>query len=222
MKQRLDSIIKKLKVKVQKFFGNDKSGHSIDHLERTLKYATFLQSKEGGDLIVIGISAFIHDIHRIMSDELGRYVSPEESLPVVEEFIADIRLTNEQKDHILLAVKHHEDYNFSGGEKAHDIESKIVQDADNLDAIGAFGLVRVLKYGINYNLLEYDPNTPLYNNEYVEGTRDASTIHHIHNKLMRLGDYMNTKTAHHIAKNKTKILKDFVDMYIKEFNGEFE
>ena len=222
MHKRLENIIKKLRIKVEKFFGKDKSGHSIDHLERTLKYATFLQSKEGGDLLVIGISAFVHDIHRIMSDELGRYVSPEESLPVVEEFIADIKITEEQKNHILHAIKHHEEYNFSSGKKVTDIESKILQDADNLDAIGAVGLVRVLKYGINYNLLEYDPKTPLYNNDFVEGVRDASTIHHIFNKLMRLGDNMNTKTAKKISKNKTKLLKDFVDMYVQEFNGEYE
>ena len=222
MHKRLDNIIKNLRIKVEKFFGKDKSGHSIDHLERTLKYATFLQSKEGGDLLVISISAFIHDIHRIMSDELNRYVSPEESLPVVEEFIADIKITEDQKNHILHAIKHHEEYNFSSGKKVTDIESKILQDADNLDAIGAIGLVRVLKYGINYNLLEYDPKTPLYNNDFVEGVRDASTIHHIYNKLMRLGDNMNTKTAKKISKNKTKLLKDFVDMYVQEFNGVHE
>jgi len=146
MDKKLETIINRLRKKVENFFKCDKSGHNIDHLERTLKYATFLQSKEGGDILVIGISAFIHDIHRIMSDKLDRYVSPEESLSVVEDFISDIKITEEQKTHILHAIKHHEEYNFSSGKKVKDIESKILQDADNLDAIGAIGLVRVLKY----------------------------------------------------------------------------
>jgi len=222
MDKKLETIINRLRKKVENFFKCDKSGHNIDHLERTLKYATFLQSKEGGDILVIGISAFIHDIHRIMSDKLDRYVSPEESLSVVEDFISDIKITEEQKTHILHAIKHHEEYNFSSGKKVKDIESKILQDADNLDAIGAIGLVRVLKYGFNYNLTEYDPRIPLYNNDFIEGIKDASTLHHIYNKLMRLGKYMNTKTAKELAKNKTRLLKDFVDMYILEFNGQYE
>ena len=60
--------IDKLRDKIDNYFKKDASGHSIDHLERTLNYALYLQSKEGGDAVVVGISAFIHDIHRIMGN----------------------------------------------------------------------------------------------------------------------------------------------------------
>ena len=60
--------------------------------------ALYLQSKEGGDRIVVGISAFIHDIHRIMEIEQHRFVSPKESLPVVEEFLKDIDITESSGD----------------------------------------------------------------------------------------------------------------------------
>ena len=85
----VNKLIEQLREKVKEYFQSDASGHNIDHLERTLKYALYLQSKEGGDIVVICVSAFIHDIHRIMSAEKGRFVSPKESLPVVEEFIKD-------------------------------------------------------------------------------------------------------------------------------------
>ena len=62
---------------------------NIDHLERTLNYALYLQSKEGGDIVVVAVSAFIHDIHRILGAEQKRFVSPKESLPVVESFLDD-------------------------------------------------------------------------------------------------------------------------------------
>ena len=221
--ESLDLIIEKLRVKVRKFFDKDASGHNIDHLERTLKYALYLQSKEGGDRVVIGISAFIHDIHRILSLEQNKFVSPKESLPVVKTFIDDIDITAEQKEHILYAIEHHEEYSFGeGGVKVNDIESKILQDADNLDAIGAMGIVRTFKYGMAHNVVDFNPNVPLYQNKYDESKEDVSTIHHINNKLVRLGENMNTETAKNLAKKKTKLMKDFLKMYIEETTGIFE
>ena len=192
----VNEIIDKLRKKVEVYFTKDASGHNIDHLERTLNYALFLQSKEGGDEVVVAISAFIHDIHRILGLEQNRFVSPKESLPVVEEFLKDLDITNEQKQHILYAIEHHEEYSFGqGGVQVKDIESKILQDADNLDAIGAIGIVRNFKYGFAHGLPDYISSVPLYQNEFTESKNDISTIHHMNNKLLRLGQYMNTKTA---------------------------
>ena len=219
---RLNTILEQLRAKINSYFSKDATGHNTDHLERTLNYALYLQSKEGGDKIVVAVSALIHDVHRIMSGVQGRFVSPKESLPVVAEFLNDLELTDEQKQHILNAVEHHEEYSFNNkGVTVTDIESKILQDADNLDAIGAIGLVRVLRFGQTNNRVEYDPSVPLYQREFEEGMHEASTIHHIYNKMLRLGDHMNTKTARKLAKKKTKLMAQFVDMYIQEFNGEF-
>jgi uncharacterized protein len=122
----------------------------------------------------------------------------------------------------LHVIEHHEEYNFSSKGNVEDIESLIVQDADNLDAIGAIGLVRVLKFGIVNNCVEYDPSIPLEHTDFVEGHDDPSTLHHIYNKIARLGDYMNTKTALKLAKKRSKIIKDFVNMYINEYDGVVE
>jgi len=219
---KLQVIIQKLRIKAKDYFDKDASGHNVDHLERTLKYALYLQSKEGGDKLVIGISAYIHDIHRIMSNEYGRYVSPQESIPIVEMFINDLDLTKEQKEHILHAVEHHEEYKFGKeGVSVFDIESLILQDADNLDMCGAVGIVRAFKYGFLNGMMDYNPDVPLYNNSFSESKNDASTIHHIHNKLLRLADNMNTKTAKKLASKKTKLMKDFLKMYIEETTGNY-
>lgn len=219
----INELIDSLRTKVKEYFDKDASGHNIDHLERTLKYAMYLQSKEGGDIVVIGVSAFIHDIHRILSTEQKRFVSPKDSLPVVSEFLKDLDITETQKEHILYAIEHHEEYAF-GKESVsvEDIESKILQDADNLDAIGAIGIVRTFKYGMAHNVIEYDPTVPLYQNEYSESKGDASTIHHINNKLLRLGQYMNTATAKELAGKKIDLMKTFMQLYIEESTGKFE
>lgn len=223
--ENIYQIIDNLRDKVKQYFSKDASGHNIDHLERTLAYALYLQSKEGGDKIVVGVSAYIHDIHRILQAEKGCFVSPKESLPVVETFLQNLDITDKQKQHILYAIEHHEEYNFgNGGVTVTDIESKILQDADNLDAIGATGIIRTFKYGMAHNIIDYDPSVPLYQNEYSEDMQkhDASTIHYINNKLLRLGEYMNTQTAKNLAKKKTDLMKDFMQMYIEEVTGDIK
>ena len=59
----LEEYIEKLKPFVIELFKNDSSGHDISHLERTMKLSLSIQEKEGGDRIIIGISAFLHDVH---------------------------------------------------------------------------------------------------------------------------------------------------------------
>ncbi len=219
---KLEKHIKKLTQKVNDFFKNDASGHNIGHLKRTMNYALYLQKREGGDREVVGVSAFIHDIHRILSTQKGRWVSPKESLPVVEEFVNDLDLSDAQKAHILHAIEHHEEYSFGKDKVAvDDIESKILQDADNLDTIGAIGIVRCFQYGFAHDMPTYTTEVPLYRNEFSEGKHDVSSIHHIYNKLLRLGSYMNTQTAKELAKEKTQFMEEFCKRFIDEFEGNF-
>jgi len=135
--------------------------------------------------------------------------------------IADLNLTQKQKDHICHCVEFHEQYNF-GTHKVtvKDIETLIVQDADNLDAIGAIGIMRCIQYNTTYNVPMYLPNIPLYQNEYNETVaiaNDCSCIHHINNKLMRLGEHMNTKTAKEMAIEKTDFMQKFIDMVVRDW-----
>ena len=66
----LEKYIEQLKPIVLDYFKKDSSGHDISHLERTMRTALYLQEKEGGDKIIIGISSFLHDVHRILQKRL--------------------------------------------------------------------------------------------------------------------------------------------------------
>ncbi len=222
MQERLNKNIAILREKLKDQYNADKTGHTADHLERTLAYALNIAQKEGGNIVVIGVSAYVHDVHRIMGAELGRFCAPAESLDRVAQIIADLDLTKEERVHILYAVEHHEEYSF-GKEKVtvSDIESKILQDADNLDATGAIAIIRSFRYGLAHGMPDYDPTVNFYQNEYSESVNDKSTLHHLYNKSLRIGDFMHTQTAKEIAKEKMKLIKDFIDLYVKEFNCDF-
>ncbi len=220
--ERLNKNLDILRSVLKEQFDKDKTGHSADHLERTLAYAIKISQKEGGDINIIGVSAYIHDVHRLMGAELGRFCSPEESLPKVRELLDMLDLSEGEKERITHAVKHHEEYSF-GKEKVTvtDLESMILQDADNLDATGSIAIIRSFRYGSAHGMPDYDPNVEFYQNEYSESVNDRSTIHHLYNKSLRIGNYMHTQTAKEIAKEKMKLIKDFIELYVKEYNCDF-
>lgn len=217
----LEEYIEKLKPFVIELFKNDSSGHDISHLERTMKLALHIQKKEGGDRLIIGIAAFLHDVHRIMQNETGKFVSPKDSLSTVRKILANVNLNEEQINKICYCIEYHEEYNWNGN-NVDNLETLILQDADNLEAIGAIGIGRTFNYGGSHNIAMFDENVELNeNNDYSEaGGNDASTIHHFYHKLFKLKDNMNTLTAKKIAEDRIEFMKKFVEEFLKEWNGE--
>ncbi len=217
----LEEYIDILRPYVLEMFSNEASGHDINHLERTMKIALYLQKKEGGERLIIGIAAFLHDIHRIMQNErYGEFVIPKESIPRIRKILSHVDLTEEQKRKICYAIEYHEEYNWNDNNVT-DINTLILQDADNLDAIGALGIARCFSFCGAHNIPMYNSDIPLTTNEnYNETKNDISGMHHFYHKLLWLGDYMNTQTAKEIAKERTNIMKKFAENFLKEWEGQ--
>ena len=218
----LEVYIEKIMPIIKEMCKDTTGCHDLNHFLRTMKLALYLQSKEGGDEIIIGISSFLHDVHRLIQSKTKKYVTPKESLDKVLEIIkeAKLDLSNEQISEILFCIEHHEDYNWNGN-NVDDINALILQDADNLDAIGAIGIGRSFGYAAINNQPFYDEKIPLEKFDgYEEKLKDVSNIHFLNNKLIKLGDNMNTKTAKAIAKSRVRFINDFIDEYIKEWNVE--
>ena len=218
----IEKYIEELKPYVMELFKNDSSGHDISHLTRTMNTALYLQEKEGGDRIVIGIAAFLHDVHRIMQNESGQFVSPKDSIPKIKSILSNTDLKEDQINKICYAIEYHEEYNWNGN-NVDDINTLILQDADNLDAIGAIGIGRTFLYGGAHNVVMYDDKIPLNeDNNYSESNgNDPSTIHHFYHKLFKLGDNMNTETAKQIARKRTQYMQEFVQEFLNEWNANY-
>ncbi len=221
----LEKYISILRPKVLELFKEDSSGHDITHLERTMNTALFIQQYENGDRVIVGISAFLHDIHRIMQNESGKFVSPKDSLEKVKELLSITDLSQEQISKILHCIEFHEEYNWNNpSNKENDINTLILQDADNLDAIGAIGIGRTFLYSGAQGIAMYDSSGGLeMHDDYSEEKGyDESTIQHFYNKLFKLGDNMNTNTAKKLAERKTNFMKEFVEEFLTEWNGDYK
>jgi uncharacterized protein len=157
-----------------------------------------------------------------MQNETGIFVPPEDSLDTIRDILSKIDLSNEVVEKICYCIEYHEQYNWNGN-NVKDINTLILQDADNLDAIGAIGIGRTFSYGGAHNVVMYDPSSPLNEkNDYTESNGDdESTIHHFYHKLFKLGDNMNTKTAKELSKKRTDFMKDFVNEFLSEWNANY-
>ncbi len=221
MTKDLAKYLEKLDKKIKEMFSSESSGHDIYHLHRVLNLALHLQKKEGGDVLIIGVSALMHDIHRLMEKEAGVFCPPEKSLPAVKKILEEIDFPEDYIPKILHVIKHHEEYGFSvEGKTVNDIETLILQDANNLDAIGAIGIGRTFAFGGAYGIPMWIPEKSSSQKFYTESKRDPSTIDHFHSKLFKLEENMNTKTAKSMAKERTIFMRKFVEHFTSEWMGE--
>ena len=217
---KLEECMQVLRPLVVELFAKDTSGHDSGHSERTLRTALRIQQVEGGDRLVVGLGAYLHDIHRALENERGVFVSPRESLGAVRDLLAHVDVSEQQVERICFCVEHHEDYSWNGDE-VDDLEALIVQDADNLEATGAIGVARAFSYGGASGVPLYDPEVPLVaQQDYQESEEhDPSTIHHFINKSLRLAESMHTPQARQLADQRIRFMAAFVDQFLAEWTA---
>lgn len=199
-------VLDELKNELYQMFNDENTGHDISHLIRVLDYALDIQKFEGGDIYVVAISALVHDLHRLMSNKCGYYVSGEDSLDEVRKLLIKCNVNKDKIDSILAVVKNHD----RKDDKNQSIETLIVQDADALDAIGDIGLERTLKYCKKNNIPITNPEYPLETSEYIPDINPISTCHYIHNTMIKDAKNLYTKRARELSLNKLEVLERFV------------
>jgi uncharacterized protein len=218
---QMKKILKQIENEIQSIFHLESSGHDFFHLKRVCNLALTIQKQEKGDREIIAAAALLHDIHRIMQYESGTYVSPKDSLTRVQEILDRTDFPEKKKNRVFHCVEYHEDYHFSErGNRVHDIETLILQDADNLDALGAIGIGRTFTFGGTYQVPMWLPDKPLDITSYDESIKDPSVVHHFYNKLFRLKDNMNTVTGRKMAERRHQFMKRFINEFLAEWDGK--
>lgn len=217
----MNNIETKLIARLGKLFSLESSGHDIGHLTRVHNIAVHLQAIEGGDEEVISLATLLHDMHRLMEYETGKFCTPADSLSRIREILADLEISEDLIEKIVHCVSFHEEYGFSEkGKTVDDIETLILQDADNLDAMGAIGIARAFSFAGSHNVAIWDPKVPIEPGHFDESRLDPSEIHHFYNKLLRLKENMNTKAGREMAQERHDFMELYLNHFFKEWQGE--
>ena len=206
-----DIIINKTRAFVKDKLQNEGSGHDWFHIERVYNLATYLCKKENGDEFIIKMAVLLHDIDDWKFSNNNN---------TTKNFLQSLNIDTSSYNKIMNIIN---TISYKGGienSAQHDIEGKIVQDADRLDAMGAIGIARTFTYGGNKNRLIYNPSIKPKEFNSLEEVKNSNnhTINHFYEKLLKLKNLMNTDTAKQIAEERHRFMELFLDEFYYEWN----
>ena len=206
-----DIIINKTRAFVKDKLQNEGSGHDWFHIERVYNLATYLCKKENGDEFIIKMAVLLHDIDDWKFSNNNN---------TTKDFLQSLNIDTSSYNKIMNIIN---TISYKGGienSAQHDIEGKIVQDADRLDAMGAIGIARAFTYGGNKNRLIYNPSIKPKEFNSLEEVKNSNnhTINHFYEKLLKLKNLMNTDTAKQIAEERHRFMELFLDEFYYEWN----
>lgn len=205
--------------------------HDALHVQRVRKTALKLASdpsisSRSPDLLVIELSALLHDVldKKYVSESLA--ANPYAFfLPMFEELdkkYPSVGLLVEDGKRVKLVAEVVTSVSWSTEKKLrqegewgawHDscLELHCVQDADRLDAIGAFGIMRCAAYNAVISSPLYVPNShPL---------RAASAVQHFYDKLVHVKNRLKTEPGKRMGQKRHELLLEFLKAVDEEYEG---
>jgi uncharacterized protein len=197
---------------------NAEGGHDWWHIERVWKTAKHIAKSEEVDLLVIELSALLHDIADSKFHDGDESIGPQKA----RAFLHTLEIEDNVINHVIRII---ENISFKGGKEAQTFQSTeldVVQDADRLDALGAIGIARTFNYGGFKNREIYNPTIPsdlnMTKEEYKKST--APSINHFYEKLLLLQDRMNTPTGKAMAAKRHQFMESYLEQFYSEWEGE--
>jgi uncharacterized protein len=208
-------IIESLREIVKLKFENEGSGHDYWHIVRVVNNAKTIAHKEGGDVFIIEIAAWCHDIGDY---KLGDDESAEQQ---IDRILAGLGMANDLIKTINEIV---DSVSYKGAHVITNpltLEGKIVQDADRLDAIGAVGIARCFSYSGHKGTLMHHPDRKPELHDDFESYKnsDGTAIMHFYEKLLLLKDRMQTETGKVLAKQRHSYMESFLEQFYAEWEG---
>lgn len=202
---------------IKNIFENEYSGHDYYHTLRVYKLATYIAEKENADITIVQLAALLHDVD-------DRKLSPE-TYKNKDRAVSFLKAHGVDPDIIDSICTIISEVSFAGEDSVFPatIEGKCVQDADRLDALGAIGIARTFAYGGNHNRKMYDPDIKAKDKMTAEEyyASESTSINHFYEKLFKLENMINTDTAKIIARERTAYMQEFVDEFMKEWDGTY-
>ncbi|CDH31350.1 HD domain-containing protein [Xenorhabdus bovienii] len=195
------------------------SAHDLGHLKRVASNCKNIHSKEGGNLDVLIVSSYFHDIVSLPKNDPNRKRSSKlaasKTLDILQQYFPEFpaRLYPNVEEAIIC-------HSYSANHTPHSIEAKILQDADRLDALGAIGLARVFYIAGKLNQSLFDISDPFSKHRELDDKTFA--LDHFKTKLLKLKSTMNTNEGRRLAEINSIFLINYMSKLASELNGDFE
>lgn len=210
-----EKLLGKTEIFVKGILESDSSGHDWWHIHRVRTLALMIAKSEGADLFLVELAALLHDVDdwKLAGNEVGEQKA--------KNWLLGCGVEPQITERICTII---EGVSFKGAgvnTSTKDLDCKVLQDADRLDAIGAIGIARTFSYGGSRGRGIYDPGIPPVMHTDFENYKksNAPTINHFYEKLLLLKDQMQTVTGKALAEQRHEFMLRFLEQFYAEWNG---
>ncbi len=211
-------IIEKINALLDRYQSDLSYCHGVDHARRVAKLAVKIGTIEKADCEIIEIAALLHDIGVVplgwsrhasgkddndFQDFLGLYALPsanhgEVGALIAERFLEQIGYPGAKIEQVALIISEHNTQNQTTP------ESRIVNDADKLEALGATWIARAFQ---RTNAFDRSISIESIPKKYLEGRKPIL-------------DGFHTESVKEMAKQRYKFLESFIEQFQSEMNLE--
>ncbi len=191
------------------------TAHDIAHLDRVWQTVQRIATGENsGNLKVLMAAAYLHDIVNLPKNSPDRTRASTMAADRAAEILTGLAFSSTDINSVRHAIIAH---SFSAGIPPETIEAKILRDADRLDALGAIGIARSFAVAGLLGQTLYHPEDPFAANRDLDDARFS--LDHWREKLLGLGDGLQTQTAREIAHRRLDYMQGYLSQLADEIGS---
>jgi uncharacterized protein len=190
------------------------SHHDRYHVERVYNLAIRIAQEEKADIDTVKAAVLLHDIARAMEDEGTISDHASQGAKMAKKILTKVKFPKQKIPNVIHCIETHR---FRKRLTPKTLEAKIVQDADRLDIIGAIGIARVFTRSGWSNTPIHDPT--IKPKAQYDG-KSETAVNHIHEKLLKIKNTINTESAKKIAEERHRYVEQFLERLLKEWKAE--
>lgn len=198
-KKKLVGLAKKYQIK------GDPS-HDFQHVLRVLNLAVRIAKQEGGDMDIVIPAALFHDAVVYRKDSKKSKNESRESAALAAKILGGVKKYPEEKIGKIKACIL--ECSFRKGARPTLLESKILQDADRLEATGAISVMRTFSSGGQMKRSFYNQSDPFRKKSKPKSFETGLDL--FYERLLVVEKLMHTLWAKKIAKRRTRFLRVFL------------
>ena len=202
----------KIKKKVKRMLEGRDPAHDFHHIMRVYKNAKLIGGREGSNMEILLPAVLLHDLIVCPKGSAKSSKSSDESADLAQNILQSHGYSKDKINQICYCIRAH---SYSMRLVPASLEGKILQDADRLDALGAIGIARTFSVSGSENRAFYNVEDPFCRIDRALNDKQW-TLDHFHLKLLKLEDFMHTRTAKKIARERTRYMMLFIRQLQRE------
>ncbi|RLE85021.1 MAG: hydrolase [Thermoprotei archaeon] len=188
--------------------------HDFSHVLRVVELAGEIAEGEGlneRERGLVTLAALLHDVGIALRGTKEGHAAA--SAEYAKKLLVS-RLNDGEVELVVTAVREH---SWEGATPPSSTISAVLQDADRLDALGAIGLARVFAYSGYVGRPLYCLEAPFPEDRELRGKDFA--LDHIYEKLLRIPERLNTRTARALAEGRVAFIRAFLEELRREIRA---